>query len=242
MKKTVKEVLIDFSLLQHSNQLSDLESIGGDTLTTADIISKIKSEGLKFAGEQKGWMKPFFLKEVISQPKIIKDVDTVVGLALQIGWDKHNSDVADYIVYRWNYSYGGFEFTHTISPAFICIPSKGAYPRKVTEKHFQLSISPFLSHIKPAEDISLFYDKLDKEANGKIGHIKTSDNKIVASISSDGKVIFDSTDITINNIDLAQVEDMWKRGIIDRELTDIEKKDNERLLDYDMCGFNGLED
>ena len=218
--KTVKEILVEFHLYKTMIRVKQLEDVAPSVVITNlnKELDDIRINGMKFAGEVRGWMKSFFAMEVQSQPLLIKDGNDIIGIALPIGWDKHNDTVRDYIAYRWDEQYKRYEFSHTVSPAFRALPSRGSFPKKVVEKNYQLQICTEITHLQTFINLQLVYEKWDKIEGGMAGTIRTvPENYWVASITEEGKIVFDSWEKAIKDVNLDGVEDMWKRGLIHKK-------------------------
>ena len=225
--KTVKELLIEFHLFLLNKRIERLRDIkvGAEILITkmSEEIELINKEGIRFDGEIRGWMKPFFLKEVIEAPKLIKKDNEIIGLALQIGFSKGvDKSIPDYIAYKWNPKYSKYEFSHTVSPAFRY--EKRVYPfKQKSEGNFHLAIATALTHLK-SELVDLIYDKWHIPEEGILGTIRTKkENYWIASVLENGELKFDAFAMGENaisvteSIDKNMVKDMWIKGLIPKK-------------------------
>ena len=83
MNKTVNTLLQEYHLLLLTDRLSVSQDKSGDEVSSLnEQISKLKKNGVSIP---KGWVKKYLTMEVKEMPKLIKNNNTTIGIALQIG-------------------------------------------------------------------------------------------------------------------------------------------------------------
>ncbi len=209
MNKTVKTLLAEFHLLLLNNKLTQLHESEGSGVKTDNVIQKIKDvkQNLKLP---KNRIKKYLDLEVKNIPKLIKDGNKIVGIAIQIGKLGSMPNYLTYIEYN-----GKKTFNVTASPTEF-VTEIGNYPKEVKKLNFQLGIDPHLTHIVYPENYKLFLLRvivLDEFVHIN-GYIYTYDNHLIATTFEDNSLKFEED---TKGMDKRVIEDMWKRGLISKK-------------------------
>jgi hypothetical protein len=218
MNKTVKTLLAEYHLLLLNNRLTQLSGSSGDeVIDLSDKINAIKANGIELKGEKKSWIRIYLNQEVIGIPKLLKEDNKIVGIALQIG-NKQIKGVGSLPLYFTYINYNGKDsFKITETPATF-VTTIGNFPKEIIYPELYMAISSSLTHLLNSDGYKLMYEKWDNVIDGVNGTIRTSpENNWVATVLVNNTLRFDSNDSNIKSLDINIIDDLWKRGMIHKK-------------------------
>lgn len=205
MNKTVKTLLSEYHLLVLSDRLVSLQGKASEEVSQINNeINTIKQNGISLS--LKGSVKNYLDIEVNDTPKLIKSNNTTIGIALKIG-ERSISGGKVPMYFTYIHLNGKDIFKVTDMPTEH-VTEVGNFPKEIKNLTFQLGISPSLTHLIYLENYRLVFEKYSSTIR------KMPENYLVAVVSENYNLNFDTQDVCVKEMNMEIVNDMWKRGLI----------------------------